>query len=102
MYEIEKLSDELLSTVSGGTIKEDAPKGVPVSTCVKIGLCGGILGFAAGAQIAKKYAVKKKMRFNKKIKTIFLGAVLGAVTGGTALSAGAIVSKKTYDFIKEK
>lgn len=102
MCGIEKLSDELLITVTGGTIKEDAPKDMPISTCVKIGVCAGILGFAAGAQIAKRYAVKKKMRFNRKIKTIFLGAVLGAAAGGTALSAGAILGKKTYDLIKEK
>lgn len=102
MSRIEKLNDELLKTVAGGMMFDSMPAKKPPLSCVKIGICSGIIvGFAAGAGIAKKYGDKNKMPFSKKVKTIIAGAIGGSLAGAATLGAGTIAGKTVYNFIKK-
>ena len=101
MSRIEKLNDELLKTVAGGMMFDTMPERKPPLSCVKIGICSGIIvGFAAGAGIAKKYGDKNKMPFSKKVKTIIAGAIGGSLAGAATLGAGAIAGKTIYEIMK--
>ena len=102
MCKIEKLNDESLEIVTGGMMSDYVPEKKPPLSCVKIGICSGIIvGFAAGAGIAKKYGDKKKMPFSKKVKTIIAGAIGGSLAGAATLGTGTIAGKTIYNFIKK-
>lgn len=95
-----KLNDELLEKVAGGIKKGTEEK--MVLKGLKIGAFSGmIIGFAAGAGVAKKYSSKRKLRFKRKAKALFFSTMAGVLAGGSILGAGTIACINAYDFIKK-
>lgn len=92
MPKIEKLNDELLSTVAGGKMEFTFSKATAVVSApafAGMGACAGIaIGTLNGAREAARYAIEKNMTFPKRIAAVAAGAVAGLVSGGIG---GAII-----------
>lgn len=102
MLKIQKLNDEALEVISGGTVRDCEIEEKPHTDYCKLGILSGTLSLSIGIGIANDYAKRKRFKFRKKVKAILMGALVSLAADGIALSliAGTAAGKKIYNQIK--